>query len=216
MALAVAVLFPPAALQAQNSPATAAAVHRATLEQYCVGCHSGPTPFAGLNLQPLDASDLEADGIIWEKMLRKLRNREMPPAGMPRPDAATYEALVKYIETGRDRLAETKPNPGRTTLHRLNRTEYANAIRDLFALEIDVAELLPADDIGYGDFGCYGATKVKPPNVDKLARRGIRFTDAHSSAATCRSSWPQTCIATLDALQRDFAPFRAGWFSSIA
>jgi hypothetical protein len=74
----------------------------------------------------------------------------MPPAGMPRPDAATYEALVKYIETGRDRLAETKPNPGRTTLHRLNRTEYANAIRDLFALEIDVAELLPADDIGYG------------------------------------------------------------------
>src|SRR5438874_4744887 len=150
MALAVAVLFPPAVLQAQNSPATAAAIHRATLEQYCVGCHSGPTPFAGLNLQPLDASDLEANGIIWEKMLRKLRNREMPPAGMPRPDAATYEALVKYIETGRDRLAETKPNPGRTTLHRLNRTEYANAIRDLFALEIDVAELLPADDIGYG------------------------------------------------------------------
>jgi hypothetical protein len=120
------------------------------LEQYCVGCHSGPTPFAGLNLQSLDASDLEANGIIWEKMLRKLRNREMPPAGMPRPDAATYEALVKYIEAGRDRLAETKPNPGRTTLHRLNRTEYANAIRDLFALEIDVAELLPADDIGYG------------------------------------------------------------------
>src|SRR6266581_7842604 len=150
MALAVAVLFPPAALQAQNSPATAAAVHRAILEQDCVGCHSGLTPFAGLNLQPLVASDLEANGIIWEKMLRKLRNREMPPAGMPRPDAATYEALVKYIETGRDRLAETKPNPGRTTLHRLNRTEYANAIRDLFALEIDVAELLPADDIGYG------------------------------------------------------------------
>jgi mono/diheme cytochrome c family protein len=150
MALAVAVLFPPAALQAQNSFATGAAVHRATLEQYCVGCHSGPTPFAGLNLQPLDASDLQANGIIWEKMLRKLRNREMPPAGMPRPDAATYEALVKYIETGRDRLAETKPNPGRTTLHRLNRTEYANAIRDLFALEIDVIELLPADDIGYG------------------------------------------------------------------
>src|SRR5437870_6713404 len=150
MALAVAVLFPPGALQAQNSSFTAAAVHRATLEQYCVGCHSGPTPFAGLNLQPLDTGDLEANGIIWEKMLRKLRNREMPPAGMPRPDAATYEALVKYIETERDRVAEVKPNPGRPTLHRLNRTEYANAVRDLLALEIDVAELLPADDIGYG------------------------------------------------------------------
>jgi len=150
MALAVAILLIPAALQAQNSQSTEAAAHRATLEQYCVGCHGGPTPFAGLNLQPLDTGDLAANGIIWEKMLRKLRNREMPPAGMPRPDAATYEAIVKYIETGRDRLAETRPNPGRPTLHRLNRTEYANAIRDLLALDIDVAELLPADDIGYG------------------------------------------------------------------
>src|SRR5262245_9855207 len=96
MVLAVAVLLPPAALQAQNSPSTAATVHRATLEQYCVGCHSGPTPFAGLNLQALDTGDLEANGTIWEKMLRKLRNREMPPAGMPRPDAVTYETLVKY------------------------------------------------------------------------------------------------------------------------
>ena len=143
MALAVAILLIPATLQAQNSQSTEASAHRAILEQYCVGCHSGLTPFAGLNLQPLDASDLEANGIIWEKMLRKLRNREMPPAGMPRPDAATYEALVKYIETGRDRLAEAKPNPGRTTLHRLNRTEYGNAIRDLFvnkyAPEIDLA-----------------------------------------------------------------------------
>ena len=150
MVLAGAVLLPAAALQAQNSPSTAAATHRAALEQYCIGCHSGPTPFAGLNLEALDIGNLEANGTIWEKVLRKLRNREMPPAGMPRPDAATYEALVKYIETERDRLAEAKPNPGRPTLHRLNRTEYANAIRDLLALEIDVAELLPADDIGYG------------------------------------------------------------------
>src|SRR4051812_8138560 len=150
MALAVASLFIPPALQAQNSQSTEAAAHRATLVQYCVGCHSGPTPFAGLNLQPLDPGDLEANGTIWEKMLRKLRNREMPPAGMPRPDAATYEALVKYIETERDRTADVKPNPGRPTLHRLNRAEYANAIRDLLGLEIDVAELLPADDIGYG------------------------------------------------------------------
>jgi hypothetical protein len=83
-------------------------------------------------------------------MLRKLRNREMPPAGMPRPEPAAYDALVKYIESERDRLAEAKPNPGRPTLHRLNRAEYANVIRDLLALEIDVAELLPADDAGYG------------------------------------------------------------------
>src|SRR5262249_52420157 len=117
----------PSSLPAQNSP-SAASTHRATLEQYCVGCHSGPTPFAGLNLQPMDFNNLEANGVIWEKMSRKLRNREMPPAGMPRPDAQTYDALIKFIETGRDRLAEVKPNPGRTTLHRLNRTEYANAV----------------------------------------------------------------------------------------
>src|SRR5258705_13954256 len=102
MALAVAILLIPAALQAQNSQSMEAAAHRATLEQYCVGCHGGPTPFAGLNLQPLDPGDLEANGLIWDKMLRKLRNREMPPAGMPRPGAATYDALVKYIGTGRE------------------------------------------------------------------------------------------------------------------
>jgi Protein of unknown function (DUF1592)/Protein of unknown function (DUF1588)/Protein of unknown function (DUF1587)/Protein of unknown function (DUF1585)/Protein of unknown function (DUF1595) len=150
MVLAGAVLLPAAALQAQNSARDAAAAHRATLDLYCVGCHSGPTPFAGLNLEALNTNNLEENGAIWEKLLRKLRNREMPPAGMPRPDPAADEALVKFIETERDRLAEVKPNPGRPTLHRLNRAEYANVIRDLLALEIDVAELLPADDAGYG------------------------------------------------------------------
>src|SRR5712671_1002265 len=87
MVLAGAVAWPVAAQQSADPALGTAAAHRTTLQQYCVGCHSGPTPFAGLNLQPLDASDLEANGIIWEKMLRKLRNREMPPAGMPRPDA---------------------------------------------------------------------------------------------------------------------------------
>jgi len=202
MALAVAVLFPPAALQAQNSPATAAAAHRATLEQYCVGCHSGPTPFAGLNLQPLDASDLEANGIIWEKILRKLRNREMPPAGMPRPDAATYGALVRYIETGRDRLAETKPNPGRTTLHRLNRTEYANAIRDLFALEIDVAELLPADDIGYGFDNIGDVLTVSPLLMERYLAAAGKISRLAVGDTTLAASY-QTYFVPKGLNQRD-------------
>jgi hypothetical protein len=150
VALAVTTLLSAATLQAQNSNSNAAADHGTTMQMYCIGCHSGPTPFAGLNLEPLDFANLEANGAIWEKLIRKLRDRQMPPAGMPRPDEATYNALVKFIETGRDRVAEVKPNPGRTTLHRLNRTEYANAIRDLLAMDIDVAELLPGDDIGYG------------------------------------------------------------------
>jgi hypothetical protein len=148
--LAGTLFCPATTLAADSSSSSAVDAHRTTLQMYCVGCHSGPTPFGRLNLEALDPGNLEDNGAVWEKMLRKLRNREMPPAGMPRPDAATYEALVKYIETERDRLAEAKPNPGRPTLHRMNRAEYANAIRDLLALEIDVAELLPADDAGYG------------------------------------------------------------------
>src|SRR5207247_7572878 len=145
-----AIFFPAATLPAQNSPSAAATAPRATLDKYCIGCHRGPAPSAGLHLDTFDAANFETNGVTWEKLARKLRNREMPPVGMPRPDAANYDTLVKYIESGRDRLAEIKPNPGRPTLHRLNRTEYGNAVRDLLALDIDVAELLPADDIGYG------------------------------------------------------------------
>src|SRR5262245_12509392 len=115
--LAAAAFLPAATLQAQQTTdQSPAAKHKQTLQMYCVGCHSGPTPFAGLNLESLDPANLEANGAIWEKMIRKLRDRQMPPAGMPRPDDAAMHALIKYIETGRDRLAETKPNPGRTTL----------------------------------------------------------------------------------------------------
>ncbi len=167
MLLAGAVFFPAATLPAQNSPSAAATAHRATINKYCIGCHGGATPVAGLQLDTLDIANFETNGATWEKLARKLRNREMPPAGMPRPDAATYDALVKYIETGRDRLAETKPNPGRPTLHRLNRTEYGNAVRDLLALEIDVAELLPADDIGYGFDNIGDVLQVSPVLLER-------------------------------------------------
>jgi len=126
------------------------AAHRSTIDQYCVACHNDALLTANLSLQGLDIANLNDNGVLWEKVLRKLRNREMPPAGMPRPDPDTYNALVAYLDSERNRIAEVDPNPGRTTLHRLNRTEYANAIRDLLTLEIDSAEMLPADDIGYG------------------------------------------------------------------
>src|SRR5262245_44893093 len=96
MWLAGAVLFPAATLLAQNSPSAAA--HRTTLDKYCIGCHRGSTPVAGLRLDTFNTADFETDGLTWEKLARKLRNREMPPAGSPRPDAATYDAIVKYIE----------------------------------------------------------------------------------------------------------------------
>src|SRR5262245_42755036 len=171
--LAAAVFFTAVTLRAQNSPpapaqsSSATTAHRETLDKYCIGCHRGPTAFAGLHLDTLDTANFETNGATWEKLARKLRNREMPPAGMPRPDEGTYDALVRYIETGRDRLAEAKPNPGRRTLHRLNRTEYGNAVRDLLALDIDVAELLPADDIGYGFDNIADVLQVSPVLMER-------------------------------------------------
>jgi cytochrome c5 len=157
-----AALLPAATLEAQNSAPTTAADHKAVIQQYCVACHSGPTPFARLDLEKFDFDHFDKDGVIWEKLIRKVRMRAMPPAGMPRPNDATYDAMVKFMEAGRDKLAETTPNPGRPTLHRLNRTEYANAVRDLLALEVDVSELLPADDIGYGFDNIGDVLQVSP------------------------------------------------------
>ncbi len=138
-----------------------------TSKVYCDTCHFGPKAKANLNLQALNLAKLEDNGETWEKVLRKLRNREMPPVGAPRPNDATYAALVTSIVSERDRLAQVRPNPGRATLHRLNRTEYANAIRDLLALEIDVAELLPADDIGYGFDNIGDVLQVSPVLLER-------------------------------------------------
>ena len=180
IALAAAIYFSAVTLPAQNTPlpSAVATAHRATLNTYCVGCHGGPTPSAGLHLDTLDTASFETNGGTWEKMARKLRYREMPPAGIRRPDAATYDALVKYIETGRDRLAEVKPNPGRPTLHRLNRTEYGNAVRDLLALEIDVAELLPADDIGYGFDNIGDVLQVSPVLLERYLSAARKISRA--------------------------------------
>src|SRR5262245_32485099 len=162
MVLGIAALVPAATIQAQNSAPTTAADHKAVVQQYCVACHSGPTPFARLDLEKFDFDHFDKGGVIWEKLIRKVRMRAMPPAGMPRPPDAAYEAMVKFMENGRDNHAETTPNPGRPTLHRLNRTEYRNAVRDLLALDVDVSELLPADDIGYGFDNIGDVLQVSP------------------------------------------------------
>jgi hypothetical protein len=130
--------------------ATQGSDHRETLNQYCVTCHNETLKTARLQLDHLDPENVSENSAQWEKVLRKLRNRQMPPAGMPRPDEQTYNGLIEYLTAELDRSAEINPNPGRPALHRLNRSEYANAIRDLLALKVDSTALLPADDIGYG------------------------------------------------------------------
>src|SRR5712691_4364485 len=171
-----AILVSATIMSAEKSASDAAAAHSAafdpqtfwqTSKVYCDTCHFGPKAKAKLNLENLDLARLDANGETWEKVLRKLRSREMPPIGMPRPTEVSYNALVSAIENERDRVAQTRPNPGRPTLHRLNRTEYANAIRDLLALEIDVSELLPADDIGYGFDNIGDVLQVSPVLLER-------------------------------------------------
>ena len=123
---------------------------RALLDKYCVTCHNQKAKTAGLLLDKTDISNVGPSAEVWEKVIRKVRGGLMPPAGAPRPDKAAAEGLVSYLETSLDRTAAANPNPGRALLHRLNRTEYGNAIRDLLGLEVDVTSLLPPDDAAYG------------------------------------------------------------------
>jgi hypothetical protein len=124
----------------------------AFINRYCLSCHNDRTKIAGLALNSVDVNNVSEDVELWEKVVRKLAARAMPPAGRPRPGEADYEAFVSHLETSLDASAMAKPNPGRTeTFHRLNRNEYQNAIRDMLALEVsDVASLLPKDDESYG------------------------------------------------------------------
>ena len=133
--------------QPTSALASDAAETRALLDRYCVGCHNERLLTAGLALDTLDASTPATDADVWERVIQKLRTGTMPPAGRPRPDVVTYHAAVARLEAAIDRVATVTPNPGRTgTIHRLNRTEYRHAIRDLLALDIDVAALLPGDE----------------------------------------------------------------------
>ena len=124
--------------------------HRALLDKYCVTCHNSKTKIAGLTLDTMDLSNVAGSAETWEKVIKKLRTGAMPPSGMPKPDKANVDEFLTWLETSIDKAAAAHPNPGRPALHRLNRAEYANAIRDMLALNIDSAEFLPADDASFG------------------------------------------------------------------
>ena len=123
------------------------------LNTYCVVCHNEALNTAGLALDLMDVTEPSANSEVWERVIQKLRTRAMPPSGMPRPDDATYDAVAAWLETDIDRAWAVSPNPGRiNAVHRLNSMEYGNAIRDLFALDINVRALLPGDETADGSF----------------------------------------------------------------
>ena len=126
---------------------------KAVLDRYCITCHSERLHTAGLVLEGIDVANPAAHAEVWERVITKLHARSMPPAGMPRPEVATYDAMAAALEAAIDRAWAANPNPGRiAAVHRLNRVEYNNAIRDLFALDIDVTSKLPGDETADGSF----------------------------------------------------------------
>ena len=126
---------------------------RGLFRRYCVGCHNDRLRTADLSIAGLDLDDVGADAETWEKVVTRLRAGSMPPPGRPRPDDATYRNVAGWLETELDRAWAADPHPGRiNAIHRINRTEYRNAIRDLLALDVDVESLLPGDETADGSF----------------------------------------------------------------
>jgi cytochrome c553 len=149
---------------------------QALLNRYCITCHNEKANTAGLMLNKLDFTNPGKDAESWEKAVRKIRSGMMPPSGAPRPDRAALDAFAGKLEAELDRAAAANPNPGFTGLHRLNRTEYANAIRDLLALEIDAATLLPSDDSSEGFDNIADALGVSPALAERYAAAATKVS----------------------------------------
>jgi mono/diheme cytochrome c family protein len=161
-----------------GTPATVES-HASLVQKSCVTCHNDKTRTAGLSLQGLSLADVPERGEVWEKVLRKVRSGEMPPPSVrTRPDPATAAAFASFLERTLDEAAESKPNPGRAPVHRLNRAEYSNAIRDLLAVDVKPGEWLPVDDSGYGFDNIAAVLSTSPALLERYmtaARRVSRL-----------------------------------------
>jgi mono/diheme cytochrome c family protein len=165
--------------QTRPSPARViaptASGQRALLDQYCVTCHSDRLKTANLSLEKLDLTSAGDHPELWEKVIRKLRAGVMPPPGMRRPSTTEYEGLRDWLEAEMDRKVANNPNPGSIILHRLNRTEYANVIRDLLDIEIDPAAYLPSDDAARGFDNVAGSLTISPTLLEAYTTAATRI-----------------------------------------
>lgn len=168
LAIPVAAALVPFAVGQPQAPAPQeGAAQGALVKQYCVGCHNNRLKTAGLSLEGLDISRVSTDADTWEKVLRKVSANQMPPGGLPHPSEDARKTFTGYLETELDRAAASHPNPGRPTIHRLNRAEYSNAIRDLLALDIDPGASLPPDDSGYGFDNIADVLSLSPVLIER-------------------------------------------------
>ena len=146
---------------------------------YCITCHNKRLRTAGLELDALDLSDVRKNPELWEKVARKLRAGAMPPAGRPRPTSEVVGAFVSSIEAQLDRAAAAHPNLGRTEVfHRLNRTEYHNAIRDLLDIDLDVSTILAADDANFGFDNIADLLTISPALLDRYLSAARKLSPA--------------------------------------
>jgi mono/diheme cytochrome c family protein len=173
---ALAACLLSAAPQDTGKPAPPAAnPNQALINRYCATCHNQKLKTAKLALDALDLAHPEKDALIWERAIRKLRGGMMPPPGAPRPPLEAVNALATYLEDSLDKTSTANLNPGSVRIHRLNRAEYADAMRDLFGIEVDAAALLPSDDISEGFDNIAKVLKVSPSFLDQyiMAARAV-------------------------------------------
>lgn len=170
--------------------ATTAESAKKVIDQYCVGCHNDKTKTANFSLEKADTATAGDHPEVWERVIRKMRAGMMPPAGLPRPGLATYNGVRDWLEAEIDRKAAQHPNPGSVVLHRLNRTEYRNAVRDLLDLEIDVNSMLPPDDSARGFDNIAGSLTISPTLLEaystaagRIARMAVGFWKSPTEAA---------------------------------
>lgn len=168
-----------AAPQGERGSARPAAIsaHTGLIQKHCITCHNDKSRTAGLSLQGLDLENLAAQADIWEKVLRKVRSGEMPPPNVRnRPEPADAAALAAFLETTLDRAAAANPNPGRPGVHRLNRAEYSNAIRDLLAVDVKPGDWLPVDDSGYGFDNIAAVLSTSPALLERYMSAARRIS----------------------------------------
>ncbi|HKE03949.1 MAG TPA: DUF1592 domain-containing protein [Blastocatellia bacterium] len=175
---ALGTLYTGSSSLAQRTNTLDPAARRALIEENCVACHNQKSRTAGVSFEGLHFDNVGDNVALWEKVLRKLRTGQMPPPGAPRPEASDVAPFVNWLEDALDRAARLAPNPGRPAVHRLNRTEYSNAIRDLLAVDIKPGAALPVDDSGYGFDNIGEVLTLSPALLEKymsVSRRVSRL-----------------------------------------